>query len=359
MAENVIKPLITKFLSVEKEEIMDKNEYDNECEYCENVFKTKRGLQGHITKKHREDRITTRNLTMSLSGDTDIILIEKEIDDETSLEEGLEINEEKKYTSKCERCEQPFQTFRKYELIQQLKKHKATCTSPLKYKQKSCQGCDFTTCDEKRLERHKRDKHDLFSTLTSPPPKKSKIDMKQLQEEMDIDDKDELKMEVDTIEHETITRSRMMDAKIEAKTRKMEEEERKYRERKLEELERTKKKEELEQEKRKLFNKQKKQKVKDQKKKGRKKNEIRSGEFQNIPNIKPVPKNIASLCNKGDLVYCVPGDGACGPNSISAHLFKDEVFGPKLRRKINDFKVRHWHRKYKLKTQCTIDSPFV
>ena len=72
---------------------------------------------------------------------------------------------------------------------------------------------------------------------------------------------------------------------------------------------------------------------------GIKKKETLKNGVEYVPNIKALPKNIAHLCKKGDMVYCVPGNGACGPNSISAHLFKDEVFGPKLRQKINDFKL--------------------
>ena len=56
-----------------------------------------------------------------------------------------------------------------------------------------------------------------------------------------------------------------------------------------------------------------------------------------IPNIKPVPSNCVHLVNKGDLIYEVPGNGACGPNAISTHLFKDEVFGAKLKRKMKIF----------------------
>ena len=59
------------------------------------------------------------------------------------------------------------------------------------------------------------------------------------------------------------------------------------------------------------------------------------------------------------MIYTVPGDGAGCANSIAAYLFKDEVFGPKLRRKINDFKIKHWDRKYKYKTQCDETSPFI
>ena len=78
-----------------------------------------------------------------------------------------------------------------------------------------------------------------------------------------------------------------------------------------------------------------------------------------IPNLKPVPSNCAQLVNKGDVVYTVPGNGACGSNAMAAHLFKDEVFGPKLKKRMNQFFAKHWEKKYKYKTQCSKESPFM
>ena len=72
-----------------------------------------------------------------------------------------------------------------------------------------------------------------------------------------------------------------------------------------------------------------------------------------------MPENIAHLVKNGDKIYSVLGDGACGPNSASAFLFKDEVFGPKLRRNMNRFLVRHWEKRYKYLTQCSEGHPFV
>ena len=78
-----------------------------------------------------------------------------------------------------------------------------------------------------------------------------------------------------------------------------------------------------------------------------------------IPNIRAVPNNCIHLVDKGDVVYVVPGDGACGPNCASAFLFKDEVFGKKLRRKMNKFQAKHWYKRYCLITQCSSEHPFV
>ena len=152
-----------------------------------------------------------------------------------------------------------------------------------------------------------------------------------------------------------------MDEKVRAKAKKIEEEEKIYLETKVSNENRKKELKEKELEKQKKFIKQKRQKVKDQKKRERKKNKTNEGATESdykVPNIKPVPTNIAHLVTEGDKVYCVPGDGACGPNSISAHLFKDEVYGPKLKRQMNLFMVKHWERKYKYKTQCSEGHPF-
>ena len=54
----------------------------------------------------------------------------------------------------------------------------------------------------------------------------------------------------------------------------------------------------------------------------------------------------------------VPGDGACGPNSAAAHLFEDEVFGPKLRKQMNMFFAKHFYKKYQYKTPCSTATPF-
>ena len=107
--------------------------------------------------------------------------------------------------------------------------------------------------------------------------------------------------------------------------------------------------------------KKRKQNVKDMKKKMRKQNSQKNNvklTTKKIPNLKPVPSNCVHLVNKGDLIYEVPGNGACGPNAISAHLFKDEVFGAKLKRNMNIFLAKHWERKYKHKTACSKNNPF-
>ena len=77
-----------------------------------------------------------------------------------------------------------------------------------------------------------------------------------------------------------------------------------------------------------------------------------------MPNLREVPNNCKPLVNEGDMVYVVPGNGACGPNSAAAHLFEDEVYGPQLRRKMNVFFAKHFEKKYQFITPCTPETPF-
>ena len=366
MAEKVIKPLINTFLGKDNENIVKQVSNTNKCEFCEKTFKTIRALKGHTTKKHKLNaNVFNQTLEMSKT-ESEILLIENEDkEEEANLEEVLDIKEERRYTSKCGQCDEFFQTSKKFELIKILLKHNKEACGLTKVKQnikgKFCPTCNFEVNNELQLKRHKRDKHDIQSVSTSPPPKKTKISQNELhniQEQMDLDESNQEDMDVDINESEEDIRSRMMDEKVEAKAKKIEAEEKVYQDRKKMEEERIKEKEASELEKQKLSAKKKKQKVKMEKKKSRKNSE--KEKINSIfSNMKPLPKNIAHLCKKGDIVYTVPGDGACGANSIAAYLFKDEVFGPKLRQKINDFKVKHWERKYKYKTQCDEESPFI
>ena len=78
-----------------------------------------------------------------------------------------------------------------------------------------------------------------------------------------------------------------------------------------------------------------------------------------VPNLKNIPPGCRHLVNHGDVVYVVPGDGACCPNCAAAFLFHDEVFGPKLRRKMNGFFVKHYKKKYQDICPCSEETPFV
>jgi hypothetical protein len=171
-------------------------------------------------------------------------------------------------------------------------------------------------------------------------------------EEMEIDENEDAK--------EREFRSRMWDEKIEAKENKVKEEEenlekkqtvrenkRKFDEKsKIEELQKIKK--------------QQRQRKKDTKKKKSVKKTVpkNPNSPHQIPNISPVPKNCIHLVKEGDVVYVVPGDGCCGPNCAAAFLFQDEVFGPKLRRRMNIFQAEHWVKRYQYITQCSSGHPF-
>ena len=366
MAEKAIKPLIKSFLGIKNVEIIEDVNKTNKCEYCEKSFKTIKGLKGHKTKKHMEDINKAQTINLE-NCEIEHLMTESEENEEDieNLDEAFDINEVKKYTSECSKCQQRYESSRKYGLIQQLLKHKEECGSPktIKSQKKNvCQTCEFVAKDELILKRHKRDSHDLLSVSTSPPPKKTKLsqsESKYSQESMEIEESDHENMEVDTHETEEKILSRMMDEKVNAKAKRIEEEERNYQEKKRQEKESKEQKELLEVAMMKQLSKERKQKGKDQKKRNRKKYENDMKSTVNIPNIEQLPKNIVNLCKKGDKVYRVPGDGACGLNSVAAHLFKDEVFGPKLRRKINQFLVKHWNKKYMLKTQCSVETPFV
>ena len=75
-----------------------------------------------------------------------------------------------------------------------------------------------------------------------------------------------------------------------------------------------------------------------------------------MKNIKEVPENCKHLVGEDDVVYEVPGDGPCGPNSGAAHLFEDENEGPKLRLLMNRFMAEHWDSQYKYITKCICPS---
>ena len=144
---------------------------------------------------------------------------------------------------------------------------------------------------------------------------------------MDIDIHEDI-----TEENIQISRSTMMDNKIQErekqnKTNDLKEEQKK----KHLELKRMKEKEE-EHEKSVKNHKQRKQKIKDARRKKNKslkgqRNSLKKTKLFKIPNLKNVPDNCKHLVKEGDLIYVVPGDGCCGPNCGAAFLFQDEVFG--------------------------------
>ena len=104
----------------------------------------------------------------------------------------------------------------------------------------TCNVCGFKATSELNIKRHMRDKHDILSVSTSPPPKKPKVQgvvILEESEDMEIDQdntKEHENMEIDTIEKQM---SRIMDKKVVAKAKKNEEEERIFKnKRKLKEM---------------------------------------------------------------------------------------------------------------------------
>ena len=104
--------------------------------------------------------------------------------------------------------------------------------------------------------------------------------------------------------------------------------------------------------------------MKNEKKKEKKKEKVKiifssDGQKFCIPNIKNIPENCKHLFKENDVVYVVPGDGNCRPNCAAVLLFHDEVFGAKLRKRMNLFFAKHWYKRYQHISQCSEDHPFV
>ena len=344
-------------------------------------------------------------------------------DDEVELEESIVIGDEEeevpmkkdqavklKYVDACDYCGDEVSASKKYLSAQMIRKHKETCNT------KTCKECDFIATDKQQLRRHRRDNHGVVSESTSPPKKKKKcpsnispeepmvidtesmnygedVMMKRKKEEHDIKteskfppgDGDDSKseendgenfadlsskledMEIDNDDSDTISlleeRSDNMDKKVKEREKKLRDEELIKEKNKKESEAKKKRENKLKMEIHKKEKKQKKQRIKDAKKKKKKVSTAKVGMkdevISNIPNIRNVPENCRHLVNKDDVLYLVPGDGCCGPNCAAAFLFKDEVYGPKLRREMNIFFADHWYERYQLITPCSGETPFV
>ena len=214
------------------------------------------------------------------------------------------------------------------------------------------------------MKRHMRYAHEITSISTSPPTKrKRRIEGEPEFMEVEEDEQfiEELsssmeEMEIDQEVKILEERREYQDNKIKKKELKQQKEEQELLKMKLDVLEQKKRKEEKKAEDDKNQKRKKKQKEKDTKKKMRKK---RKNAADKIVNIKDVPENVKHLVSPDDVVYEVPGDGACGPNSVAAHFFEDENEGPKLRLLLNRFMAEHWDKQYKYLTQCSPETPFI
>ena len=395
LAESIVKPLIAVFMNCDtvtgiSDEIVKGDVFT--CPFCEKSFKSSPGMKGHITRMHQVKKESGNNeskgvVETSKAEDengikseankvVDLLLKEimalgddEECIEESTLEDNCESKDRKQYTNKCEVCAFETVASRRYTVIQMMKKHKETC------KTSKCTICDFCVMDRVTLKKHMRDQHAISTCSTSPPLKRkrkiveenhSEPEPMEVADQSIVDLSESLEdMEIENIEEEVLkVRSKLQDERVIEKEKRIEEEEENAK-RKREEL---KKKKQIESkiilEKQKNELKRKKQNSKDAKKKSKKKVIIsktgpKTKVLDEIPNIREVPANCKHLVEEDDVLYVVPGDGCCGPNCASAFLFKDEVYGPSLRKQMNVFFADHWFDKYQYVTQCSEDDPFV
>ena len=406
LAEQVIKPLINKFLEGEETagllktnaikqsvSVRGKEVKLIKCPHCDKTSYSLPGLKCHITKMHKTEKLADKVQNQEiLQHNSDIYeeankvvkhLLDNVIDltdgDEDSIETIEEVtlvetcaeqeeNIKKKYQNECENCNYVAEESKRYIALQSLKRHRGSCcgSKTIKYA-KQCGKCDFKEKDYLLMRRHMRDVHDVITGSTSPPPKrKRRISNEPMETEVDnvkdisfrLED-----MDIDSSESEIESEtSKFMDNKITEKEESNEEKERLYHEQLKQAEEKKRAIEESKLEQTKLQNKKRKQQLKDQRKSFNKKNKkicnAKTKEGIKVRNLRDVPANCKHLVKEDDVLYVVPGDGACAPNCAAAFLFLDEGFGPKLRRKMNIFMAKHWNIRYKFITQCSEDHPF-
>ena len=346
LAEKVVIPLMDRFLSGDMEILDAKSGIKTEpkqfkCSFCEKICKSSAGLKSHTSRIHldihntdKKQENNKRKASEEVNDVVESMLTEviSHSDDENTIDEIVE-NEAKKYTKICNNCDFQVEACKKYITMQKIREHRNMCSFSV-----TCLQCDKRLKDQTALKRHMRNEHSVMTCSTSPPLKKKKVNfnLDESVEDMEID-KDVNEDEI------LLQRSKMMDEKVIAKQMKNDEEVQEFLNKKAE---KKIQEEESVKEKVRIKSKLKKQKVKNNKK-----------ENYVVPNIRNVPENCKDLLNDA-LVYVVPGDGACGPNSASAHLFEDEVFGPKLRKQMNIFMANHFIEKYQYTTPCSPETPF-
>ena len=135
--------------------------------------------------------------------------------DETCVDADLK---EKKYWNKCENCDYVANATKRYIALQQLRKHKDSCTNKTKQsgcsKSSKCDVCDFEDKNSMSMRRHERDEHDIITVSTSPPPKRKRrvsVENSNDAELMETSDNDEVldlsikleEMEVDSSDNES------------------------------------------------------------------------------------------------------------------------------------------------------------
>ena len=421
LAEQIIKPLITGFLDGEttvmvkvkdlKKSVSIKEKLANryKCPHCDKRSHSKPGLKGHITKMHVVKSKTTGKTDLGKSSVehsgkemteeeqeqviskeankvvdqilNDILCLDDEEDlidvtDVTLEEESIakETEETKEYSEACDVCDEKISANKKYIVIRNMAKHKAECHG------KSCCNCDFKAKTLQEMRRHTRDLHGETTSSTSPPTKRKRRENDDKEdaasEGMEVEDNNDVsalsnqleEMDIDVsnneLEEETLNeRSKRMDERIMKKEKQIAEEESKRLKNNQEKEDKKAFEKLLKVDKAKNEQKLKKQKSKDKRKKLNKRNNESVNKESKaacaVPNLKSVPQGCRHLVNEGDVVYVVPGDGACCPNCAAAFFFHDEVFGPKLRMRMNQFFVKHWKTKYQSICPCSQETPFV
>ena len=411
LRDKILQPLMEEFLKGGgTENVKEESNYpDNveekivklyKCPKCDKTSNSMPGLKGHMTKMHHgmlkaTDVISTVNPVESIR-DIDQSEVPKEqheiiisneanevvshllsdmiylvddgdsdVDSTVTLEEMCDdngIKQKKEYSNACDECDLRIVASKKYVALQLLKNHKN------EYHTKACSDCDYKARSKQEMRRHMRDVHGVITGSTSPPSKKKKCDVNDTSEMMDVDNVSNISLQLEEMDIEITEnqdedtpakRSARVDEKIMKKQDRLEEEERKRKESKKK-VEVKKTNEKLVQ----LGNQRKERKLRKQKSKSVKKQVKNTKKIilpvvSKVPNLKDVPAGCRQHVNDGDLVYVVPGDGACCPNCAAAFFFQDEVFGPKLRMRMNEFFVKHWKRKYKTLCPCSTEEPFV
>ena len=291
---------------------------------------------------------------------------DKQFEGEAELNDHLRTQhttENEKYEKKCFSCNFTAKAPRKYAAMQLIRKHKGSCTS--------CPECEFVGKDNTDLRKHLRDQHEILSESLSPPRKRKRkleeskvIESEPMETEEVVDLSTSLEdMEIDDNETKLMReRSEKMDAKVIEKQKSTEIED--FLRRKKEASDENKRKKDENDKIAQEINKKRKQSEKDARKRKNKKNkknkEFELPEAYKVPNIREIPSSCKHLVKKNDVLYVVPGDGCCGPNCAAAHLFKDEVYGPKLRRKMNEFVADHFNDgRYEFISNCSPENPFI
>ena len=215
----VVKPLIKDFIAenidleetedekVEKEGPNPEKKPDVlKCPYCDKTSYSSPGLKCHITKMHKDVKQVTESKQKEVIDDN----IEKLLDDSTkslhddgddskiTIEDSSDkivedTSSVKKYSQVCKDCDFKSEAAKNYTAVRIMLKHSQTCCSKKmkkNMKNNNCFECDYAALNGQEMKRHMRDQHNLASVSTSPPPKKTKIQSKEMSGNVNHDNDD-------------------------------------------------------------------------------------------------------------------------------------------------------------------------